>query len=315
MPELFAPGPVYIGPVLGDNVAPNIHALSYELADEGRGLKVVYQALRDDGVVATFETGSFLDKGGGQVDEDKHDICVSTAGGCTRSCRMCSVPNAEIGFERLLTTDEIVAQVIHAVNVRNPNGELPNVVGMMGNGEPPDNPALFSAIEILADIKKHDSHPLVDRFTISTIGENTRGIVRLAKNCASLDATVKLQFSLHVVDETKRRQIIPGRAPLGRVLQTIDEWTVITGEPVKHNVVLMDGVRQYEGFSNATAEDAHRLAAHLLALVAIDGVDHTISRRLKLSAFNPIPGIPFVRPPEKNALTLLIYCAARASSR
>lgn len=298
MSEAFEAGPVDMTS-FGTIGAPIIHAMSYEQADDGRGVKIVYRATRSDGVVATFETGSFLDKGGGEIDVDKHDICVSTAGGCTRSCRMCSVPNATLGFERLLTEDEIVAQAIHAAGLRNPTNTIPNVVGMMGNGEPPDNPSLFPAIKRLAQMRREDGTPFVDRFTISTIGEHTKGIISLADKCAELDATIRLQFSLHAVDETKRRLLVPGKAPMSKILQAVDYWTVKTGEPVKHNVVLMDGTGPYAGFSNATKDDARKLAAHLLAPSSAPEGNLAIPRRLKLSAFNPIPGIFFTRPTEE----------------
>lgn len=274
-----------------------LRAIDNEYADDERGLKVVFQGIRFDGAVATFETGSFLDGQGEDGEVIKHDVCVSTAGGCTRRCTMCSVPIADIGFERLLTADEIVTQVTYATSLRNPSHNLPNVVGFMGNGEPPDNAALAPAIRMLDSMRGNDGRKLVDRMTISTIGENVRSIDELAIVCAGLETSIKLQFSLHAVDELKRRIIVPGKASLDKIMRSIDGWAELTGEAVKYNVVLMEGTGQFTGLSNATPEDAKKLAGLLLSPSKISG--NLIERRLKLSAFNPIPGIDYQLPNEE----------------
>lgn len=280
-----------------------LRVLDNEYADGDRGLKVVFQGQRDDGTVATFETGSFLDGQGENGEIIKHDICVSTAGGCTRHCTMCSVPIADIGFERLLTASEMVTQVTYAAQMRNIDHQLPNVVGFMGNGEPPDNASLAPSIKMLANMVDGKGDKLVDRMTISTIGENVRSIDELAVTCASLETSIRLQFSLHAVDEDKRRRIVPGKASLEKIMRTIDGWAEITGEPVKFNVVLMEGVGQFEGLSNATTEDAKKLAALLLSPSYSNSAP--LVRRLKLSAFNPIPGIDF-RTPDEDARSTFV---------
>ncbi len=295
------PGPVpeaYLGLVSfeGDPAnstarATSIRALNYEYADGDKGLKVVYLGRREDGTAATFETGSFYDNGGVDTSPAKHDICVSTAGGCTRNCHFCSVPKAELGFERLLTADEIVAQVVHTATLRNPDATVPNVVGLMGNGEPPDNMAVIPALRAL------DKTGIVNRVTISTIGENIKGIGRFAKTAAQLAMPVNLQVSVHSADDEKRRLIIPGRQPLAAVMDASDSWYAQTGQPVKHNVVLMEGTGDFEGFSNATPEDAKWLAS--LILQPARGASEPIPRRLKLSAFNPIPGVGFKAPDQE----------------
>lgn len=266
----------------------HVEVLDLEYADGDRGLKIVYSGQREDGKGATFETGSFFDNGGVDGAQDRHDICVSTAGGCTRTCNFCSVPASSLGFERLLTADEMVAQVLHTIELRNPEGSMPNVVGIMGNGEPPDNPALVHALRYL------DESGVVDRTTISTIGENVRGIGLMASALAGLTMPTRLQLSLHAADPEKRRLLIPGRRTINDAVDAADDWTLKTGQPVKYNVVLMEGTGAYEGFSNATVSDAERLAEVLHADSRL--TEGRLPRRLKLSAFNPVPGIPFRAP-------------------
>jgi len=260
--------------------------ISTEFADGDRGCKIVFRSYDKLGKPATYETGSFKDNGNASGVKDKHDICVSTAAGCTRNCGFCAVPKAELGFERLLTSTEIEAQVTSTISLRNKDNALPNVVGLMGNGEPPDNyknviPALQHLFE---------QHVPIDRVTISTIGESSKGINALADAFAESDIPVKLQFSLHVANNAKRREIIPGKRTIEEIMYDVDRYAEVTGQPVKFNVVLMET----DTFTNASVEDAIALASLLQQPSFFSG--KPIARRLKMSAYNPIPGLPFRAP-------------------
>ncbi len=265
-----------------------------ELDPSQAGMKIVFSSRREDGKLATFETGSFKDNGGNSRLSDRHDICVSTAGGCTRNCEFCSVPTAALGFERLLTAEEMIVQTLYAIALRNRNSEMPNVVGLMGNGEPPDNIAVIPAVNFLA---QRQSELGLMRILFSTIGEATKNIGKMATSFAKLDTEILMQFSLHAADEQKRRQIVPGRKSLDTIMEAVDGYSETTGDAVKFNVVLMNGINTFKGFSNATNEDAKRLAELLNSPSNISG--QPIRRLLKLSAYNKIPGIPFVSPPEE----------------
>jgi 23S rRNA (adenine2503-C2)-methyltransferase len=268
-----------------------------ELAMGGTGCKYVFQDIDANGKKATFETGSFFDNGGLEGEVEKHDICVSTMGGCTRGCRFCAVSLEEtLGYERILTAEEIVYQVVYAVRDRNPNDFLPNVLGLMGNGEPADNfQNVITAIQTLATMPDLS----LNRVTISTIGESKKGLIAFTKAFQNFAFPVKLQFSLHVVDERKRREIIPGRRKIMNIMKDVDRYARLTGYPVKFNVVLMES----DNFSNAGIDDAKAVAQLLQQPSFYDG--ETQERRLKLSAFNSIPGISF-RTPSKEILEIYV---------
>ena len=279
-----------------DESAPlpsGINVLDTEYTPDMIGMKIVFSATREDGRGATFETGSFFDNGGNEELDDRHDVCVSTAGGCTRACEFCSVPNAALGFERLLTAEEIVMQTLYAIAKRNTPSRMPNVVGLMGNGEPPDNIAVIPAINYLAQKPELD----LRRILFSTIGEATGNIGKMALSFSELDTEILMQFSLHAAYEAKRRIIIPGRKPLSTIMQSVDGYGETTGDAVKFNVVLMQGTDQFEGFSNATPEDARLLAALLNSPSTVSG--EPIERLLKVSSYNGIPGIPFESPSQE----------------
>jgi adenine C2-methylase RlmN of 23S rRNA A2503 and tRNA A37 len=271
-----------------------VRLIDTEFTPDDLGMKIVFSAKREDGKVATFETGSFKDNGGNEELTDRHDICISTAGGCTRACEFCSVPKAALGFERLLTAPEMIIQTLYAISERNRDGAIPNVIGLMGNGEPPDNIAVIPAVNFLA--KRPELN--VKRILFSTIGEAVGNIGRMATGFANLDMEVLMQFSLHSADEEKRRTIIKGRRPLINIMDAVDGYGETTGDPVKFNVVLMNGVDAYQGFTNATVEDAKQLAKLLQSPSTVSG--KPIKRLLKLSAYNAIPGIPFVPPTDED---------------
>ncbi|NCS97362.1 MAG: radical SAM protein [Candidatus Pacebacteria bacterium] len=282
-------------PVVGNAV---FSVLDIEFADDEKGCKIVFSARNGNGKLATFETGTFFDNNNDEAMSPKHDICVSTAGGCTRRCEFCSVPSAALGFERLLTAEEIAYQIRYSVALRNPDGTLPNVVGMMGNGEPPDN-----AKNVIAGLMAVINDPTIDidRVTLSTIGENQKGIFAFTKVFAGLEVPVALQFSLHVADEVKRRLIIPGKRSIAEIMPDVDYYAEVTGIPVKFNVVLMEK----DGFTNASIKDAKQLAALLQAPSFYSGRQLAAPRRLKLSAYNPVPKLPFYGPAEETKTLFL----------
>ncbi|MCX7955918.1 MAG: radical SAM protein [Patescibacteria group bacterium] len=260
---------------------------SVTCTEGGKGEKIVFRGDNN----AIFETGSFFD----QLDEDgrpiKHDICVSTMAGCNRICNHCFTPKSPIPFQRLLTPEEIYRQVHYAITKRGVQ-EIPNVVGLMGNGEPFGNTK--NVIQALRLINEDPNLP-VDRITISTIADNINGIGRFIEfirdEGASLRFPVSLQYSLHAVNPDKRQYIIPLRKGqnIEKAISLMDEYARITKRPVKYNVVLMEDPTT--GFSNVTEEDAVLLARLILA--------DQEKRMLKISAFNPHTATNFIKPSDE----------------
>lgn len=266
-----------------------------ERAEDGAATKYVFEGFGSRSRVATFEAASFLraattSERSRYSSDTKHDVCVSTAGGCTRSCAFCSVPTGDPPFQRLLSVEEIVAQVDYAVSDRNASGTMPNLVGLMGNGEPCDNPRLIEAIDALM------SRPYsVDKICVSTIGENLESLNELAtfaQRMKSHPTRLQLHFSLHSAIESTRRQLIPGKQSLDDIVMGLDRFAMSAFDvqrnprPLRVNVTLMAS----DHVTNATRQDARAVAGFVLQKSRI-GSD--VPRVLKLSHFNPIPGLPF----------------------
>ncbi|MFP5322408.1 MAG: 23S rRNA (adenine(2503)-C(2))-methyltransferase RlmN, partial [Acidimicrobiia bacterium] len=122
---------------------------------------------------------------------ERSTVCVSSQAGCAMACSFCATGQA--GFERHLSTGEIVEQVVVAAReARRTGRRLSNVV-FMGMGEPLANyGATWGAVERL-----HGAIGLSARhLTVSTVGL-VPGIERLTAE----SLPVNLAVSLHAAND------------------------------------------------------------------------------------------------------------------
>ena len=96
---------------------------------------------------------------------DRSTVCVSSQAGCAMGCTFCATGQA--GFDRQLTTGEIVEQVVRASRRARADGRRLSNVVFMGMGEPLANyDPTWAAIERLhADLGMSARH-----LTVSTVG-------------------------------------------------------------------------------------------------------------------------------------------------
>ncbi|NBU38515.1 MAG: radical SAM protein [Actinobacteria bacterium] len=97
--------------------------------------------------------------------DSRATVCVSTQAGCAMACGFCATGQA--GFNRHLTTGEIVEQVVRAAREAAQHDRRIDNIVFMGMGEPLANePAVWGAVErIHGDIGISARH-----LTISTVG-------------------------------------------------------------------------------------------------------------------------------------------------
>ncbi len=194
-------------------------------------------------------------------------VCVSSQAGCAMACGFCATGQA--GFERHLTTGEIVEQVVRAARrARDDAGRLSNVV-FMGMGEPLANyDATWGAVErIHADLGLSARH-----ITVSTVGV-VPGIRRLAAETLP----VNLAVSLHAADDATRDALVPlnRRYPLALLLAACADYLVAKGRRLSFEWALIDGV-------NDRPVDAGHLARACLEL--------PLAAHVNLIPLNPTPG-------------------------
>jgi 23S rRNA (adenine2503-C2)-methyltransferase len=199
---------------------------------------------------------------------DRVTVCVSSQAGCAMGCGFCATGQA--GFDRHLTTGEIVEQVVRAADRAHADGgrRVSNVV-FMGMGEPMANyDNTWAAVRRL-----HDAVGLSARhLTISTIG-----IVPGIRRLAGEDLPVNLAVSLHAANDELRNRLVPinRRYPLSVLAGACQDYLTAKGRRLSFEWALIDGV-------NDRHRDAVELAAYARPLHA----------HVNLIPLNPTPGWP-----------------------
>ena len=184
---------------------------------------------------------------------DRSTVCVSSQAGCAMACGFCATGQA--GFERHLTTGEIVEQVARAVQAARPR-RLSNVV-LMGMGEPLANyERVWAAIERLHDDMGFSARNL----TISTVGV-VPGIRRLAAEALP----VNLAVSLHAANDRLRDELVPinQRYPLAELMDACADYFAAKGRRVSFEWALIDAVNDRDADAVELAALARPLRAHV----------------------------------------------------
>jgi len=200
---------------------------------------------------------------------DRATVCVSTQAGCAMACGFCATGQG--GFERNLTTGEIVEQVVRAAR-RALDGDdarrVSNVV-FMGMGEPMANyDRVMSAVHrIHGDLGLSARH-----LTISTVG-----IVPGIRTLASRPLPVNLAVSMHAARNELRDQLVPinKRYPIDELIDACRDYLKVRNRRISFEWALIAGV-------NDTARDATELARLTTKLRP--------SAHVNLIPLNPTPG-------------------------
>jgi 23S rRNA (adenine2503-C2)-methyltransferase len=204
--------------------------------------------------------------------ERRRTTCISTQAGCAMDCSFCATGQG--GFQRNLTSGEIVEQVLHLARelksevgsqkseVRNRESglrpltsdlrpsasDLTNVV-LMGMGEPFANYG-----QVMAAVRRLND-PLgfnlgARRMTVSTVG-----LVPGIKKLAAEDIQINLAVSLHAATDDLRDRLVPinRHYPLDVLLRAVREYIERTHRRVSFEWALIEGV-------NDTPEQARALA-------------------------------------------------------
>jgi 23S rRNA (adenine2503-C2)-methyltransferase len=202
-------------------------------------------------------------------------LCVSSQAGCTMACQFCSTGRQ--GFNRNLTTAEIVGQLWHANRALGaaPGGNriISNVV-LMGMGEPLLNfDNVVPALRLMLDDRAYGLSRR--RVTLSTVGIVPM-MDRLRDECP-----VALAVSLHAPDDALRSRLVPvnEKYPLQALLAACRRYLERSPRDfITFEYVMLDGVND---------GDAHARA--LVDLVA------DVPCKFNLIPFNPFPRSGFRR--------------------
>jgi 23S rRNA (adenine2503-C2)-methyltransferase len=182
--------------------------------------------------------------------EDRAAGCVSSQVGCAMGCDFCATTKE--GFERNLTSGEIVEQFVALRSEALELGRRLQTVVFMGMGEPMLNLENVSAA--IDRIAGNDIGGLgFKQITVSTVG-----IVHGIDSLAASGMDVHLAVSLHAPDDQTRARLLPmgRRFRVQEILEAADRYQNLTKRPVSIQYCLLDGV-------NDSLEHAEALAGLL----------------------------------------------------
>jgi 23S rRNA (adenine2503-C2)-methyltransferase len=263
-----------------------------------RGPVVVSDTIAADGTRKWL-----LDMGGGNAvemvyipEDDRGTLCISSQAGCALDCAFCST--GKQGFNRNLTTAEIVGQLWHANRalladgvsakgapmtapwVEQGRAPITNIV-LMGMGEPLANyDRVVPALRIFLDDNAYGLSRR--RVTLSTSGL-VPAIDRLREDCP-----VALAVSLHAGNDALRDRLVPinRKYPLAQLLAaSLRYLDRAPRDFVTFEYVMLDGV-------NDTTDHARELAVLV----------RDVPCKFNLIPWNPFPGAGFETSPRSRIL-------------
>lgn len=212
---------------------------------------------------------------------ERNTACISTQVGCPVKCVFCA--SGLEGLERQLTAGQIVEQAMRVRQLCEPAARLSNIV-VMGLGEPLAN---YSAT--LAAIRAINAEWGMGigarKITISTVGLPTQ-MRRLAEE----KLQVTMAISLHAPNDDLRKQLIPWaeRVTINDLIGAANYYFEQTGREVTLEYILLAEVNDSE------------LQAHALASVA-----RRMRSNVNLIPYNPVSGLPYLRPSESAIVRFL----------
>jgi 23S rRNA (adenine2503-C2)-methyltransferase len=198
-------------------------------------------------------------------EESRGTLCVSSQIGCALACTFCST--AQQGFNRNLSTSEIVGQLYFAQKRLGLENRITNVV-MMGMGEPLLNfDNVVRAMRLMMDDFAYGLSKR--RVTISTSGI-VPAMYRLTREC-----DVSVAVSLHAVNDQLRDELVPinKKYPLKELLEACrDNVKLAPRRRITFEYVMLAGI-------NDSVEDARAMIKLL----------KTVPSKINLIPFNPFP--------------------------
>jgi 23S rRNA (adenine2503-C2)-methyltransferase len=209
----------------------------------------------------------------------RHTVCLSTQVGCPIRCAFCATGLG--GWERNLTSGEIVEQVLFFARALHAQGEAITNLVYMGMGEP-----FLNGDAVLASIERcNEPQGLnlgVRRITVSTAGV-VPGIDRLAES----QPGVGLAVSLHAPSDGLRDRLVPinRRYPLAALMAACRHYVERTGRRVSFEYALLDGINDHIAEADTLAGLLGDLLCHINLIPA-----------------NPVPELPYRPAPRERVL-------------
>jgi len=189
--------------------------------------------------------------------DERRTLCISSQAGCALGCVFCAT--GQMGFQRNLSSGEIVAQVLYYARLLQDEGEKVTNIVVMGMGEPFHNyDNTLAAIDRLNDPQGYNFG--ARRFTISTVG-----IVPMIARFAAEKRQVNLAISLHAADDALRSSLLPinRKYPLQTLLAACRQYVEATGRRLTFEWALISDVNDSPAHARQLAGLLRGLLCHV----------------------------------------------------
>ncbi|MCC3373006.1 23S rRNA (adenine(2503)-C(2))-methyltransferase RlmN [Cohnella sp. REN36] len=203
-----------------------------------------------------------------------NSVCVTTQVGCRIGCTFCASTLG--GLKRNLTAGEIVAQVVKAQQLLDPEGERVSSIVIMGSGEP------FENYDATMTFLRQMTHPKGLNIGQRHITVSTSGIVPNMLKFADENTQINLAISIHAPNDTLRSKLMPvnRRYPFEEVMDACRYYIEKTGRRITFEYALIGSV-------NDRPEHAEELAKVLQGMLC----------HVNLIPVNYVPERDYVRTP------------------
>jgi 23S rRNA (adenine2503-C2)-methyltransferase len=192
--------------------------------------------------------------------EKRNTLCISTQAGCAMGCVFCAT--GQMGFQRHLSSGEIVAQVMYFARQLHDHCENITNVVLMGMGEPFHNyDNTISSIDRLNDSNGFNFG--LRRFTISTVG-----LIPAIRRFTTERRQINLAISLHAADDTLRTSMLPinKRYPIDDLLDACRDYITATSRRITFEWALVNEVNDTPGQAHLLAQKLTGMLCHVNAI-------------------------------------------------
>ncbi|KDR94033.1 23S rRNA (adenine2503-C2)-methyltransferase [Peptoclostridium litorale DSM 5388] len=213
----------------------------------------------------------------------KHGVsaCISTQVGCRMGCSFCA--STVDGMERNLTASEMLDQII---GIQEDTGERVSNVVMMGSGEPLDN--FEETVKFLRAV--NDKNGLNIGYRHITL--STCGIVPKIYDLADMEIPINLAISLHAVDDTSRKRIMPiAKAySIEEVLDACRYYVEKTNRRITFEYAIIQGVNDSEKEALALSKLLKGILSHV-NIIPVNKIDEKDYKRPSKEGVERFSGI------------------------
>jgi 23S rRNA (adenine2503-C2)-methyltransferase len=214
----------------------------------------------------------------------RQTLCISTQVGCAMGCSFCAT--GQMGYIRNLTLGEIIAQIMYFANYLKINSLSVTNIVFMGMGEPFHNyENTLAAIRRINDPSGYCFGQR--RITISTVG-----IVPAIRRFMSERLQVNLAISLHSVDESTRKELLPisKKYPVDELLAVCKEYVDTTKRRITFEWALIQDLNDSTQQATMLARKIKGMLSHvnLIPLNPTKGFPHTGSSQIRAIEFRDV---------------------------